>query len=74
MLCNDCGLEHDITQEEHDTFCEAKTCCLCMITYEQVIPVDDYGERVCWACREIDGLGSGAEHMNEQEDDEYGIT
>lgn len=67
MTCPDCGLEHEITQEEHDTICQTKTCCLCMVTYERAIPADDYGERVCWVCNEIDGLGSGAEWMSEED-------
>lgn len=69
MICLDCGMNYEVSPEDHDNLCEAKTCSLCMVTYEKVVPVNSYGERVCRECREIDGMTDGDYSSEEESED-----
>lgn len=70
--CDDCGLDYDVPEEDHNQLCEAKTCELCLVTYDHVIHPNSAGERICRDCANRDGEGETF-HDGDEEDD-HGIA
>lgn len=70
--CNDCGLDYTVTQKDHWMFCEARTCVVCLQSFDSVIPTDACGVRICTACKmDID---AGQFDRDSEEEDEDGAT
>ncbi len=51
IKCHDCGKRYEIGAP-HYMVCEARTCAICEITYNHLIPKNASGVRICDACHE----------------------
>jgi hypothetical protein len=69
--CDDCGFDYTGPEDDHWLFCEARACSTCLRQFSQIVPLDRMGERTCDTCLNEDGtgIGTGAYHTGESEDD-----
>lgn len=78
LHCTDCGCDFDISREDHDLLCEAKTCSVCEMVFTRRLRTDAYGKFVCadHFTEELEGCdGFGSEPDDEveleEEDGDY---